>query len=79
MAEEMQEEAKEEEKVSEAPEKKEVERHEAFYIVPRSGGFQIRKIVIEGKTIIEDEFYSDPDAWDPVMNVIENELSRKFQ
>ncbi len=76
MAEETKEEIK---KDSETPEKKEIERHEAFYIVPKSGGFQIRRIIIEGKTIIEDEFYSDPDAWDPVMNVIEHELSKKFQ
>lgn len=59
--------------------KEKVEVHEAFYIVPKSGGFQIRRIKIEGDTVLEDAPYSDPDAWDPVMNMIEHELSRKFQ
>ncbi len=53
--------------------------HEAFYIVPKAGGFQIRKVTIEEDVVLEDAPYSDPDAWDPVMNIIENELSKKFQ
>lgn len=59
--------------------KEKVGLREAFYIVSKSGGFQIRKITIEEDVILEDAPYSDPDAWDPVMNMIEHELSKKFQ
>lgn len=59
--------------------KEKIGLREAFYIVPKSGGFQIRKITVEEDVVLEDTPYSDPDAWDPVMNMIEHELSRKFQ
>lgn len=59
--------------------KEKIGLREAFYIVPKSGGFQIRKVTLEEDVILEDVPYSDPDAWDPVMNVIEYELSKKFQ
>ena len=59
--------------------KEKIGLREAFYIVPKSGGFQIRKVILEEDVVLEDVPYSDPDAWDPVMNLIENELSRKFQ
>lgn len=53
--------------------------HEAFYVVPKNGGFQIRKLTIEDDVVLLDEPFSDPDAWDQVMSQIENELSKKFQ
>lgn len=59
--------------------KEKIGLREAFYIVSKSGGFQIRKITVEEDVVLEDAPYSDPDAWDPVMNMIEHELSRKFQ
>lgn len=51
----------------------------AFYMVPRKGGFQLRRIVIEEGIVLEDEYFSDPDAWDQVLSVLENEMSKKFQ
>lgn len=51
----------------------------AFYMVPRKGGFQLRKLIIEEGIVLEDEFFSDPDAWDQVMSILENEMSKKFQ
>lgn len=59
--------------------KEKIGLREAFYIVPKSGGFQIRKITVEEDVVLEDVTYSDPDAWDPVMNTLEYELSKKFQ
>lgn len=52
--------------------------HEAFYVVPKHGGFQIRKLTIEDDVVLLDEPFSDPDAWDQVMSIMENELSKKF-
>ena len=52
---------------------------EAFYIVPKSGGFQARKLTIEEGIVLDDSPYSDPDAWDQVLSEIEHELSKRFQ
>lgn len=53
--------------------------HEAFYLVSKHGGFQIRKLTIEEDIVLSDEPFSDPDAWDQVMSIIEHEFSKKFQ
>lgn len=53
--------------------------HEAFYLVPKNGGFQIRKLTIEDDVVLLDEPFSDPDAWDQVMSIMEHEFSKKFQ
>lgn len=53
--------------------------HEAFYLVPKNGGFQIRRLTIEDDVVLLDEPFSDPDAWDQVMSMIEQEMSKKFQ
>lgn len=58
--------------------KKMTEFREAFYLVPKHGGFQIRKVTIEEDVVLSDEPFSDPDAWEQVMSVMEHELSRKF-
>lgn len=52
---------------------------EAFYLVPKNGGFQIRKLTIEEDVVLSDEPFSDPDAWDQVMSIMEHEFSKKFQ
>lgn len=51
---------------------------EAFYLVPKSGGFQIRKVTIEEDVVLDDVPFSDPDGWDQVLSIIEHEMSRKF-
>lgn len=53
--------------------------HEAFYLIQKNGGFQIRKLTIEEDVVLSDEPFSDPDAWDQVMSIVEHELSKKFQ
>lgn len=53
--------------------------HEAFYLVPKNGGFQIRRLTIEEDVVLADEPFSDPDAWDQVMSIMEHEFSKKFQ
>lgn len=53
--------------------------HEAFYLVPKNGGFQIRRLTIEEDIVLSDEPFSDPDAWDQVMSIMEHEFSKKFQ
>lgn len=58
--------------------KKMVDLREAFYLIPKNGGFQIRKITVEEDVVLSDEPFSDPDAWEQVMSVMEHELSRKF-
>lgn len=59
--------------------KKVVELREAFYLVPKNGGFQVRKVTIEEDVVLSDEPFDDPDAWEQALSVIEKELSRKFQ
>lgn len=51
----------------------------AFYMIPRNGGFQLRRVVIEEDIVLEDKNYDDPDAWDQVMSVLESEMSKKFK
>lgn len=53
-------------------------RRETFYLIPKRGGFQIRRLIVEGKEVLEDKPFSDPDGWDQVMSIIEHEMSRKF-
>lgn len=50
----------------------------AYYIVPRNGGFQLRKVTIEEDIVIDDVKVSDPDAWEQVIVLLERELDRKF-
>ncbi len=52
---------------------------EAYYMVPKSGGFQLRRLHIEDDVVLLDEKVSDPDAWNQVIDVLEQELSKKFQ
>lgn len=51
----------------------------AFYMVPRNGGFQLRKVIIEEDVVLSDENYDDPDAWDQIISILENEMSKKFK
>lgn len=60
-------------------EKKEVKQLETFYLVPKDGGFQARKVIIEEDVVLQDEPFGDPDAWDQVMAEIEHEMSKDFQ
>lgn len=59
--------------------KKVLDSREAFYLVPKNGGFQVRKVVIEEDIVLSDEPFDDPDAWEQALSVLERELSRKFQ
>lgn len=52
---------------------------EAYYMVPRNGGFQLMKLTIEDDVVLTDEPVSDPDAWNQVMSELEHEVSKKFQ
>ena len=52
---------------------------EAYYIVPKNGGFQLRRLHIEDDIVLLDIKVSDPDAWNQVMSEIEQELSKKFE
>ena len=51
---------------------------EAFYLIQKNGGFQIRRVTIEEDVVLEDAPFSDPDGWDQVLSIIEHEMSRKF-
>lgn len=51
----------------------------AYYMVPKNGGFQLRIITVEEGIVLDDQPVSDPDAWDQVISVLEQQLSRKFQ
>ncbi len=52
---------------------------EAFYMIPKNGGFQLRRLHIEDDVVLSDEQVSDPDAWNQVVDVLEQELSKEFQ
>lgn len=52
---------------------------EAYYMLPKNGGFQLRRLMIEDDVVLTDEKVSDPDAWQQVMSELEHELSKKFQ
>ena len=52
---------------------------EAYYIVPKNGGFQLRRLHIEDDVVLLDEKAGDPDAWNQIMSEIEHELSKRFQ
>ena len=52
---------------------------EAFYMVPKSGGFQARKLIIEEGVVLDDSAFGDPHAWDQVLAEVEHELSKPFQ
>lgn len=52
---------------------------ETFYLVPKNGGFQVRKVTIEEDVVLNDEPFDDPDAWEQAMSILEKELSKKFQ
>lgn len=52
---------------------------DAYYIIPKNGGFQLRKLTIEEDVVLEDSKVSDPDAWNQVMSELEHELSKKLQ
>ncbi len=60
-------------------EPKDAKTKEAFYIIAISGGFQVKRIVIRDKVVLEDAVFDDPDAWDQVLRTIEYELSKDFQ
>ena len=50
----------------------------AYYLVPKNGGFQLRKLHIEDDIVLSDEKVSDPDAWNQVLDILDQELSREF-
>lgn len=50
----------------------------AYYMIPRNGGFQLRKLLIEEDVVLSDEKASDPDAWPEVMNTLDHALSLQF-
>lgn len=50
----------------------------AYYIVPKNGGFQLRKVTVEEDIVVNDEKVSDPDAWEQIIVLLERELDRKF-
>lgn len=50
----------------------------AYYMIPKDGGFQLRKLLIEEDVVLADEKASDPDAWPEVMNVLDHALSLQF-
>ena len=52
---------------------------EAYYLIPKNGGFQLRRLVIEEDYVLADEKASDPDAWNQIMSELEHELSKDFQ
>lgn len=52
---------------------------EAYYMIPKNGGFQLRKVHIEDDIVVLDEKASDPDAWNQILDVLDQELSKKFQ
>lgn len=52
---------------------------EAYYMVPKNGGFQLRRVHIEDDIVLLDEKVSDPDAWNQVLDILDQELSKKFQ
>ncbi len=52
---------------------------EAYYMVPKNGGFHLRKLTIEEDVVLSDTPVSDPDAWNQVMSELEHELSKKLQ
>ncbi len=52
---------------------------EAYYMTPKNGGFQLRKVTIRNDYVIDDARVSDPDAWNQVMSELEHELSKKLQ
>lgn len=58
---------------------KKVTTIEAYYLVPKNGGFQLRKLIIEEDFVLSDEKASDPDAWNQIMSELEHELSKKLQ
>lgn len=51
----------------------------AYFVKESNGGFQLYKIFLKDNPSIKLEKVEDPDAWDQVINVLENELSRQFQ
>jgi hypothetical protein len=52
---------------------------QAYYLIPKNGGFQLRRVHIENDVVLTDEKVSDPDAWNQVFDVLEQELSKPFQ
>lgn len=52
---------------------------ETYYMTPRNGGFQLRKVTIANDKVTADVNVSDPDAWNQVMSELEHELSKKLQ
>jgi len=52
---------------------------EAYYMIPKNGGFQLMKLTIEDDVVLLDEAISAPDAWSQIMSEVEQELSKKFQ
>lgn len=50
----------------------------AYYLVAKSGGFQVRKVVIEDDVVLDDQKVDDPDAWDQAISVLEQTLSKQF-
>lgn len=58
---------------------KKITPHEAYYLKPKDGGFQLWKLTIEDDVVLLDEPASAPDAWNQIMSELEHEVSKKFQ
>jgi hypothetical protein len=52
---------------------------EAFYIRPKSGGFQLMRLTLDSDIVTVNEPISDPDAWNQIMSELEHELSKRVQ
>jgi len=50
----------------------------AYYMVPKNGGFQLRRLTIDDGIVLSDESVSDPDAWNQVLDILDQELSKQF-
>lgn len=52
---------------------------EAYYMVPKNGGFQVYRLHIEDGVVLDGGPLSDPDAWEQSLSVLEQALSLQFQ
>lgn len=51
----------------------------AYYMVPKNGGFELRKLTIEEDVVLSDEAVDDPDAWEQTISTLENVLGKQFE
>ena len=51
----------------------------AYYLIEKHGGFELRKLSMEEDIVLQDEKVSDPDGWDQIILLLEQQLSKQFQ